>query len=102
MALKIDRVFIVGRDGKEMYLISPLDLEIQKLPVDGLVVSRRCKVQRKHRSFFMRLNPLHFDVPQRSRGKNSAGQFETFSERRLTPQFIHGRTSHHPVDGYQW
>ena len=48
----------------------------------------------------MRLQPLDFDVTQRRRGKDPAGQIERLPEIRLAPQFVNRRAAHHAVHAH--
>ena len=39
MTLKVNGIFVIGGDGKDVHLVAASDLESVKLPIDLLVVS---------------------------------------------------------------
>src|SRR5713226_7279286 len=102
MPLHKDRVFVVGRDRKDVNGITVSDGECLELLLDGLVVSGRRKIQGQHGALFMGFDALDLNVSQRCGGQDAAGQLKNFGNRRFTMQFVNGRPPNHALDSNLW
>ena len=99
VALQINRLFVVRSNGKDMDLVAVLNLEGGELfgHTVGSAVGR--KIQRQHGALLVRLETLHFDMPQRRRRQNSAREIQNIGQRTFSAQFVDCRPPHHSAYG---
>ena len=98
MPLQENRIFVIGRDGKNMYLIARADLERRQLPGYFLFVVGSRQVEGQHGACFSCASTRCTSTWRSAAvGQNPARQFEHIGHGALVQHLVNRRPPHHPL-----